>query len=341
MSESRLEGIRQFEQARWQARVQAITSRLTGKDTRIIPFDAIRTALRQQNPMYRGIQQIPVDQIVGSVGRYHEFNREFLPLNDSLRERWVNVTSLAITSGWPPIDVYKVGEAYFVKDGNHRVSVSRQLHIPTIEAHIWEFPEDLPIDPNGKIEDMLMLFGERNFMEKTHLDRYVPDHQIRFTSVGRYWELLAQIEDLHKTLSLIDGEEMPYEEAVQAWYEIVYLPTIEIIRESTLLKDFPGRTESDLFVWLSMHREGLQAAWGEYQNLADLAQILADKYKEGSISKMARQVRRLLGSDELPPLAELDVLTSEKLHEEAQPTKELGFAEDTAETEEVALKPEI
>jgi hypothetical protein len=133
-----------------------------------------------------------------------------------------------------------------------------------------------------------------------------PDPGLRFTTPGQHTELLAQLEDLRQKLSLIDDEEMAYSEAVAAWYEMLYLPAVQIIEDSTLLDDFPGRTKSDLFVWLSQNREALREQYGDYENLADLAEILAKHYKEGTLQKAARQVRRLLGQEKLPPLAEID-----------------------------------
>lgn len=302
---ARINALRHFERARRQARFEQIASWLTGQDSRPMPFDAIRSELRQLSPMYQGVQEVGIDLIVGSVGRYHDLTRKFLPLNDSMRERWINIESLALShEGWPPIELYKVGDAYFVRDGNHRVSVARQIAMPAIEAHVWEFPEDVQVNPDDRLDDVLIRLGERNFMARTELDQRYPEHQIHFTSPGRYPELLAQIESLKKTLAIIDGEEMPYHEAVDAWYEIVYLPTVQIIRDSTLLDDFPGRTESDLFVWLSSHRDSLREKYGDYEDLAHLAQMLADEYREGAVSRVARQVRRLLGGDVLPPLAE-------------------------------------
>jgi hypothetical protein len=296
-----------FDSARKKAFLDKVSAFLTGRPTEMLPFNAIRTELRQQNPFYQGTQEIPVDLIVGSVGRYREFTRRFLPLTDSLRERWIGVDNLATAAGWPPIEAYKVGDVYFVNDGNHRVSVARHMEIPTVEAHVWEYPIAINITPDDTLDDVLIRLGERNFMDKTGLDQIIPDHNIRFTSPGRYPELLAQIQNLRQTLSIIDEAEMPYEEAVAAWYEMIYLPTVQIIHDSNLLESFPGRTEADLFVWLSLYQDKLEAVYGDYDNLADLAQILADKYKEGSIDKMARQVRNLLGRDELPPLSDLSL----------------------------------
>ncbi|HRQ39365.1 MAG TPA: hypothetical protein PLD25_15770 [Chloroflexota bacterium] len=304
MTETRVQALQRFGRARRQATIDLVTARLTGRDTRLLPFDAIRSELRWQNPLYKGVQEVPLTAVIGSVGRYREFNRQFLPLSDSLRERWSRIDTLASTAGWPPIEVYQVGNVYFVRDGNHRVSVARHLQIPTIEAHVWEYPENIEINPDDDLDRIFIQLGERNFMQKTGLDVLVPDHTICFTSPGRYTELLMQIQDLRQTLSTIDGEEMPYAEAVVAWYEMVYLPTVQIIHDSHLLADFPGRTEADLFVWLSKYRGGLGDDFAEYENLADLAQVLTARYREGGFSRLTRQVRRLLGSAELPPLGE-------------------------------------
>lgn len=301
--ETRVGALHRFEEARRRATWEKISATLTGRDNRLLPFEAIRSELRQQNSMYQGLQQIPLEKIVGSVGRYREFTRTFLPLNDKLQERWIGVDALATSTGWPPITVYKVGDVYFVNDGNHRTSVARQMQLKTVEAHVWEFPADVQIGPDDNLDDVLIRLGEQRFLEKTGLNAIHPDHQIRFTTPGRYNELLAQIEDLRGKLSLIDETDMSYEEAVEAWYEMIYLPTVQIIRDSTLLQDFPGRTEADLFVWLSMHRDQLGDLYGAYENLTDLAQMLADRYREGGIDKLARQFMRLLGQEVLPPLA--------------------------------------
>jgi len=291
-----------FEQARRQAGIDQLTGRLTGRDTRLLPFEAIRRNLRQQSPLYRGIQSVPLDRIIGSAGRYHEMTRRFLPLTDALKERWVNITTLAMTKGWPPVDLYQIGAVYFVKDGNHRVSAARQLGYPTIEAHVWEFPTEPLIQPDDKLDDILIRFSERDFLETTGLDQRYPDHGIHFTTAGRYSELLAQIEELRQKLAEIDEREIPFAEAVDLWYELIYRPTVQIIRESDLLSAFPGRTEADLFAWLSTHRDRLHEAYGDYDNLADLAQKLVDIYGEKPVAKVTRRVRRLLGREEPPPL---------------------------------------
>lgn len=306
----------EFERARWQAERERLTAWLLGRDARLLPFDTIRRNLRQQSPLYRGVHEVALDQIIGSVGRYDEMTRAFLPLNDALRQRWVKVAELASGEGWPPVELYKVSTAYFVRDGNHRVSAARQLKFQTIEAHVWEYPDEIEIGPKDSLDEVLNRFRERVFLEKTGLHLRHPGYNIQFTIGGRYPELQAQIEELRQKLELIDEREVSYEEAADAWYELIYLPGVQIIRGSGLMEAFPGRTETDLFAWISLHRDRLRESYGDYENLAELAQTLMIKYRESPTARMSRKVRRLFGNEELPPLGGLDDLAAEEDEEE-------------------------
>lgn len=300
-----------FRLARKQARRQQLGAILRGGGEQLLPFEAVRVELRLLNPMYRGIQEIPVSQIVGSVGRYREFTRDFLPLNDNLQARWITVETLTASTGWPPIELYQVGEVYFVKDGNHRTAIARSMALPTIEAHVWAFPEELGVDPDAPLDDILIQLGERTFEARTGLRNLFPGHTIHFTAPGRYNELFAQIEDLRQKLEFVDDEPKLFADTVPFWYEMVYLPTVQIINESEMMATFPGRTEADLFVWMSKHRDRLADLYGDYDSLADLAAMLTERYYEGVLSKAARQAKRLIGVDALPELVEPDVARSQ------------------------------
>lgn len=294
---------RDFDLARRRAWRERLSARLGGRDEHLLPFAAIRAQLKQKNPLYQGILSVPLSQIAGSVGRYQEFTRQFLPLHDSFRDRWVRVESLALSGqGWPPPELYRIGEVYFVKDGNHRIAIARQMKLDVIDAQVWAFPSEVELGPNDRLDDVLIRFGERHFLEQTRLDQLVPDHQIKFTTPGRYTELLAQIEELREKLQLIDEEPVTADDAVLGWYELVYLPTVQILHDARLLQEFAGRTEADLFVWLSLMRQQLAELYGGYDRLEDLARALAADYGAGRLGKLSRQVRRLLGQDSPAPL---------------------------------------
>ena len=91
---------------------------------------------------------VPLDSIVGSVGRYEDFTRDFLPRRDSDKERWARVEFLANEStGLPPVELFQIGDAYFVNDGNHRVSVARQSGHTHIEAYVTDVHTRVPLSP--------------------------------------------------------------------------------------------------------------------------------------------------------------------------------------------------
>lgn len=301
-SASRNAVTQEFIRARRQAELEHLAARLTGKEARLLPFDAIRRNLRQQSPRYRGTQQVPLDHIVGSVGRYNELTRRFLPLSDSMRDRWVKVAQQAQAGGWPPVDLYQVGNVYFVRDGNHRLSAARQLGLNTIEANVWEYPDELEIAPDESLDSILIRLGERDFEERSGLAQRVPDHTIRFTTPGRYNEFLAQIEQLRQVLEEIDEQPVSVAEAAEAWYEMVYLPNVQVIRDSGLPEAYPGRTEADLYAWMSLHRDLLRQSYGDFENLDALVAALMETHREGTVTRMTRQLGRLLGSSTLPPL---------------------------------------
>ena len=138
--------VQDFRQARKQAAVQQLLAHLTGKSAELLAYDDVRQQLRETGTIERGLQEIPLDAIVGSVGRYDDFTRDFMPKKDSDQERWARVkTAVLDMSGMAPIDVYQIGEAYFVRDGNHRVSVARRLGTGTISAHVTEVKTKVPL----------------------------------------------------------------------------------------------------------------------------------------------------------------------------------------------------
>jgi uncharacterized ParB-like nuclease family protein len=129
--------VEDFKRARKAAALQQLLARLTGKSADLLAYNEVRDQLGATEFIEQGIQEIPLDAIVGSVGRYRDFTRSFLPKHDSNKARWARVRTAVIDMvGMPPIDVYQVGEVYFVIDGNHRVSIARQLGTKTISARV-------------------------------------------------------------------------------------------------------------------------------------------------------------------------------------------------------------
>jgi hypothetical protein len=142
---------RDFARARRRARLRTAVARIRREHTsnRLLSFDDVRRELLvANNRLYRGTRVVEVEAIVGSVGRWRDFDRSFLPARASVGERWKRIDR-AFQRGeeLPPVELYEVGEAYFVLDGHHRVSVARYHEVPTVEAAVAEFHPTLPAAP--------------------------------------------------------------------------------------------------------------------------------------------------------------------------------------------------
>lgn len=248
-----------WDRARSAAAWEQVTSLFSGGNNSLIPFDEVQKRLHLNNKVYRGVKEIPLDQIRGSVGRYRDFTQSFLPKSDTLRKRWEQVSAASYAKGLDPIEVYKVGDAYFVVDGNHRCSIARQNGQSTIEAHVWEFKTPVGLSAGADFEEVLLKEERQDFLAHTHIHDILPEAHIEFTELGRYREIEHQIDWYQQTLEKIDGEPFSYEDAVHAWYEMIYTPLVQLIRQRDLMRRFPERTESDLFIWLWKNHRYLQA----------------------------------------------------------------------------------
>ncbi len=213
---------RLWEQARRQAFIQDILSALTQRQGDLLPFDQVRSSLHLTNARYLGLQDVPLDQIVGSVGRSQDFTRAFFPRGGIARERWREIAHLTaiIDGNLPPVELYQVGQLYFVRDGNHRVSAARQQERLCIEAHVWEYETRVPLEPGIALEDLLAKAAYAAFLEHTSVDKHLcSDMTVELTQPEGYDDLLRQIEAFQYSLSRIDEREVPFVEAVALWCE--------------------------------------------------------------------------------------------------------------------------
>jgi hypothetical protein len=293
---AQIEAGKSWHRARQAAGIEAILDVIRTRSHDLLPFDEVQKSLRLSSKSYRGLQDIPLAQIRGSVGRYRDFTGTFLPKKEELGERWKRVSMVASTIGIPPIEVYQVGEAYFVMDGNHRVSVATQNAQGTIQAYVWEFVTPVGLSSTADLDELLIRAEYTEFLDHTRLDKLRPEQKIEFTTPGRYRELEYQIVMYRQILEQIDGEPATYEDAVTAWYDMVYTPAVQIIQERGTLERFPGRTEADLFIWVWRHRQDLQQS-GEATSLARIADELPQEGLRGTVSRLWQWLGRWLRRD--------------------------------------------
>ncbi len=272
--------IQDFKRARKQAAVQQLMARLTGKSTELLAYNYVHPHLGEANTIERGLQEIPLDAIVGSMSRYDDFTRDFLPKKDSDQERWARVkTAVLNMRGMEPIDVYQIGEVYFVSDGHHRVSVAKQLGTRTISARVIEIKTRAPLAIDDDLDEVICKARHVEFLEKTKLDKLRPETNILLTLCDHYHVLLAQIEAHQRQLATEYQRDVSDQEAVTQWHDHVYQPIANIIREQGVLQSFPERTETDLYLLCVEHRDELVHLLGWHVDIDAAIANLAKKKK--------------------------------------------------------------
>ncbi|MGC8780379.1 MAG: ParB N-terminal domain-containing protein [Anaerolineae bacterium] len=255
-TDTKYEAYERFRRERKRADRRDLMARLTGRDADLLPFESLAQILQahQQIPG-RQIEMIPLDKIVGSVGRYRDFTRDFRPRENISGERWVRVyRAMNSLEGVPPIEVYKLGGVYFVADGNHRVSAARAAGFDKIPAYVTEIPVDPGLEPGDTLDQAIIKVERARFMQETGLEeRFGPLHDIRFTRPGGYLRLLEHIR-VHRYfmgLERSDGSEISFQDAAADWYLNVYRPIVAAIQRRNLLQQFGDSTAADLYVWVS------------------------------------------------------------------------------------------
>ena len=289
----------EWKQARKAAFAQDVLAAFTRQPADLLPFEEVRQKLQLYNVRYRGLRDVPLDQIVGSVGRYQDFNRAFFPRQDSMQERWQRIDRLTTTGGGlPPVELYKVGQAYFVRDGNHRVSVARQHDTPSIQAYVWEYQTRVLLEPDIDVDGLLCKAAHAAFLEHTDIDRLCPDMHIELTQPDGYEDLLREIQAFQQAISQIDERDVDWNEAVTLWCEMQYTPIVEIIQQGDVLQEFPARTEADVYLWLRRNQEELEIRYGHQVLMQDAADDLAKRFgeKPSPARQIKKAVERVAGS---------------------------------------------
>jgi hypothetical protein len=251
---------RDFSRARRRAflrRIGAYLRRDPGSN-KLLSFEEVKGALGAISQVYIGRREVPVSKIVGSVGRHRDFDRAFLPSKPDLGVRWRRIDEIMHREEeLPPVSLYKIGDAYFVQDGNHRVSVARQQGVEMIDAEVVEMRSRVPVDSALTARDLLYKLEHRRLLERLPIDRVLPEIHVEFSDVADYRRLATFVEAHGFRITQLWKRYVSPEEVLRDWYEYGYRPIAEMIREERILDAFPGRTELDLYLWIVFHREQL------------------------------------------------------------------------------------
>jgi len=244
-----------FDSARRLEWISALVDALRQAPHDLLSFEEVRQRLQIRGQRALGLCTVPIDHIIGSEGRYSDFDRHFLPKGEQTRERWISIdTASQSYVDLPPVDLYKVGDVYFVRDGNHRISVARRHGQNDIDANVIELLVDVPLQLTLRQDTLPIMEEYSDFLEWTQLHKLRPQQHIEFTEPGGYLELIRHINAHRYYMGLDFQRPISVSEAIIDWYDTVYMPMIAVIRQQHILRHFPGRTEADLYCWIMHHR---------------------------------------------------------------------------------------
>lgn len=338
-----------FRRSVTQAQMSDLLGLVSAADRDLVSYDEVVAKLQARQQIEKGTQMVPLENIVGSVGRYRDFTRNFLPRAGVNEERWTRLdAALNSMEGFPPVELFKIGEVYFVRDGNHRVSVARANGSTHIEAYVTEIETAIPLTLDDFERDQWLIKIERaKFLTETDLDHIRPDHGIEITEPGRYQMMIDHIE-VHRYLRDQElarqgnSEGLSWREAVASWYDNVYMPIVQAIRDYDLLHNFPGRTEADLYLWIALHRERLAAAYGlaplsPTTAVSTFAQVYGDTLIQRTVKGLLKGLHWVMGDDRPLGMSEEEFQEAKARHEAGELTLgEVGLLREQLEARAAA-----
>jgi hypothetical protein len=229
--------------------IAALTARLLHKesgDRKALSFQQVVDALGLIDEVALGVQMIRVDRIVGSVDKVRDFDPKFRPVSGRSRQRWERIAEAARRAeSLPPIDVYQIGEMYFVRDGHHRVSVYRALELPEIEADVRLVRTLVEPDDVHAHSDLAAHELRRLFLQRVPLGR-VAREQVELSDATAYPWLAEMVEAWSARGMFAEGRVMDRRRAAQRWYAEEFAPVVAMIRDGDLLER--GETAADAYL---------------------------------------------------------------------------------------------
>jgi hypothetical protein len=233
------------------SRLRRWLRREPGDVDHILPFDEVVSALGRLQERDAGLGVVPLDGIVGTVDRTRGFDRHFRPTTPQVRARWERIaTAMRRGEAMPPVDLYKVGEAYFVKDGHHRVSVARALGYEVIDAHVVEVVTRVGAGRDLHVGDLPLKSHERVFFERVPLPGPARE-RVRPSDPWALGELAEGIEAWGWRWTQENDRLMDRKELARRWYEEEYVPVVTLLRDAGML----GRgTETDAYLRIGADR---------------------------------------------------------------------------------------
>lgn len=286
-----------FSRARTREFLSRVGVLLDPSRDRLLSLEEVKAVLKPGGETYEGLKAVPLELIVGSEGRYRDFNRHFLPRHEHLRSRWVRVDLAHYTDvPLPPVRLYEIGGVYFVRDGNHRVSVAKLRGQMSLDAEVSSLDAEVRLHPGMTIEELkaeVINYERKRFYERTGFGKHTGDEDLVFTSPGRYDEILEHILVHKYFINQGRSEEISLDAAIFSWYENVYRPIAAAIGELGLLARFPGRTVPDLYVYIVKYWDELKKKYGLAYPLGEAAKGFGALYGKSRAARLKARFRSL------------------------------------------------
>ncbi len=271
-----------FNKARNKALFNEIQNFLNPDKSKLLSFHDVKKILKPKNEVYAGMQTVAIENIVGSEGRYQDFDNHFLPKNRVLQDRWERVDEAHLSDIiLPAIQLYEIGGLYFVRDGNHRVSVGKAQGVKFIDAEVISLQSEIKLKPGITAETLLsevIKYEKRVFYAETDFGDLTDCWDLDFTSPGQYDVIYNHILVHKYYINAPIETEIPMNEAITSWYQNVYLPVIHVIRKKHLIRKFNNRTASDLYVWIIKQWDELKQKYGLEFSLDDATRTITEKH---------------------------------------------------------------
>ena len=287
-----------FNKARSKALFNEIQHFLNPEEAALISFSEIKSILKPKDEIYIGLKTIPIDKIVGSEGRYKDFDNRFFPKSGFLRERWKHVDEAQYESIiLPPIKVYELGGLYFVRDGNHRVSVAKAHGIEFIDAEIVSLQSEIKLKPAYTLKSMIkeiIAYEKRVFYTETNFGDITDFWSLDFTSTGQYDIVYNHILTHKAYVEKKENTAITIADAITSWFNEVYLPIIKTIDDGRVMRYFRAHTKSDLYVWIMRYWEELRKKFGEDVELNDAVRSFTQSKGTSFASAIKNGIRRVM-----------------------------------------------
>ena len=271
-----------FNKARTHEKIGRIVNALSPQNQELLSLQDVTDVVRPKSETYRGLQTVDINRIVGSEGRYRDFNKGFLPRREALRGRWQSIDRAHLQHvNLPPIRLYEIGGVYFVRDGNHRVSVARSQGVLSIDAEVVSLGTEIKLDPKmtkADLKSAVINYEKERFYERTGWPSVIPSYDLVFTEVGRYDEILHHVEGHKYFLNQRYTNELPLRDALRSWFDNVFKPIVDILAYERILARFPGRTAADLYMWIVKHWDELKKQYGDDFTMQDAAKDFSTRY---------------------------------------------------------------